>query len=422
MKKLRNMFLTLTIFFVSIVSVYASDVRVSVGAGSDDFNMGVGNYDHFPYRSGNNGNSVQFRTVLSEYGDWVSDSNFGQVWRPYASDDWRPYTNGHWVTTQSGQTWQGYEPWSWAADHYGHWIHTRNHGWVWVPGNTYSPGRVAWSYGQDSIGWTPAPPNGYDYSQGYLGYRGANNQYSFNDNAFGINFQFGRQDNRYQPLFYNSAYQNVAPSLWVFVGRDRFLNDNYGGSYYSNVRVRDLFNRRSLYISGRPLSRDHLQRIIGRQVQVVPVRYRDITIGRQRTRYAIPVGAEDNLRRHSRVVVDRDVAPGFAKRNKKFVLKNVGNKNKQKIQVVRDERGKENKSQKVHVMNNERENKNKRQTVNVVRDERENENKHQKVDVVKVKSGEKEKAHVKKAAKKNKKAINGKGKSSKEKDKKHSDR
>lgn len=379
MKKLRNVFLILAMFFVSFLSVYAGDVRVTVGAGRDDFNLGVGNYDYLPYRS-DNGNSIQFHTILNEYGDWVSDSNFGQVWRPYASQGWRPYTNGHWVTTQSGQTWQGYEPWSWAADHYGHWIHTRNHGWVWVPGNTYSPGRVAWSYGQDSIGWTPAPPNGYDYSQGYLDYRGANNQYSFNDNSFGINFQFGRQDNRYQPLFYNSAYQNIAPTLWVFVGRDRFLNDNYGGLYLSDVRVRELFNRRSLYISGRPLRRDHLQRIIGRQVQVVPVRYRDITIGRQRTRYAIPVGAEDNLRRHSRVVVDRDLAPAFAKRNKTFVVKDSGIGNK---------------------------------------------NKNQKVDVVKVKrnaSVEKEKAHVKKAAKKNKKAINGKGKSSKDKDKKHSDK
>jgi hypothetical protein len=320
MSRFKNAVLILTMFFVSFTSLYANhnDPRLSNGVVNDDFNQGVGHYDYLPYRS-NAGGSIAFHTVLSDYGEWVTVSRFGQVWRPYASADWRPFTNGHWVTTQSGQTWQGYEPWSWAADHYGNWIYTQNFGWVWVPGTTYSPGRVAWSYGQNSIGWTPAPPYGYDYSQGYLGYRGGNNQFSFNDNGFGLSFNFGRQDNRYDPLFYNSAYLGVAPNLWNFVGRDRFVTDNYGGLYLSSGQVRQLFNQHSLFISGRPLQRDRLERIIGRRVEVVPVRFRDITISGQRTHYAIPVGEEDHLRRNSRVVVDRIIAPGFTKRNKTFV-------------------------------------------------------------------------------------------------------
>jgi len=320
MSRFKSVILTLTMFFVSFTSLYANhnDPRYSRGVANDDFNQGVGNYDYLPYRS-NAGGSIAFRTVLSDYGEWVTVSRFGQVWRPYASADWRPFTNGHWVTTQSGQTWQGYEPWSWAADHYGNWIYAQNYGWVWVPGNTYSPGRVAWSYGQNSIGWTPAPPYGYDYSQGYLGYRGGNNQFSFNDNGFGVSFNFGRQDNRYQPLFYNSAYLGVAPNLWNFVGRDRFVTDNYSGLYLSSGQVRDLFNHHSLFISGRPLQRDRLERIIGRRVEVVPVRFRDMTIGGRQTRYVIPVGEEDHLRRNSRAVVDRIIAPGFTKRNKSFV-------------------------------------------------------------------------------------------------------
>lgn len=375
-------------FFTGLTGVYANDYDTHRSTGGDDINQGVGNYDYMPYRA-NAGGSIAFHTVLSEYGEWVTVSRFGQVWRPYASADFRPFTNGHWVTTQSGQTWQGYEPWSWAADHYGNWIYESNYGWVWVPGTTYSPGRVAWSYGQDSIGWTPAPPYGYDYSQGAIGYRGGSNQFSFNDNSFGVSFNFSRQDNRYQSLFYNPAYMRIAPNLWSFVSRDRFATDNYRGAYFSSVRVQDSFSQHRLYISGRPLQRDHLERIIGRKVEIVPIRYQDLTIGGQRSHYVIPVGEEDHLRRNSRVVVDQVIAPGFAKRNKVFVTKNSdsGSKYSEKTITV--------------------ENKNKIQTVQIVKlDGKKAIVEHQKIE----KSGDQNK---------NTKKNHSKGKPSEAKHKKH---
>ena len=160
---------------------------------------------------------VNFHDVMSDYGAWVSVSPFGRAWRPYADYGWRPYVHGHWINTRYGMTWQGYEPWAWAGYHYGNWIWTRNYAWVWIPGYEWHPGRVTWSHGYDTIGWSPQPPNGYDYSRGYLSYRGEYNQYNYDD-----------------PDFYDDRYDDDDD---YYEGRydDRY-NDNYsyGGPYYDS--------------------------------------------------------------------------------------------------------------------------------------------------------------------------------------------
>ena len=50
------------------------------------------------------------------------------------------------------------EPFGWATYHYGRWALLQNHGWIWVPGDTWAPSWVAWRSNDDVVGWTPLPP------------------------------------------------------------------------------------------------------------------------------------------------------------------------------------------------------------------------------------------------------------------------
>jgi hypothetical protein len=164
----------------------ASARGFSLSVGTDDFYLSVGNYDYYPYTLPYSHRTprISFHNVMSDYGAWVSVAPFGQAWRPYVHHGWRPFTQGHWSYTRYGPTWVGYEPWAWVGYHYGNWIWSSRFGWVWIPGYDWHPGRVIWSHGHESIGWMPQPPSGYDYSRGYLDYRGSQNQFDYYDNDF----------------------------------------------------------------------------------------------------------------------------------------------------------------------------------------------------------------------------------------------
>ncbi|HEY9286064.1 MAG TPA: DUF6600 domain-containing protein, partial [Pyrinomonadaceae bacterium] len=75
---------------------------------------------------------------LDAYGDWVSDRDYGYVWRPHATVvnnyyNWAPYRHGHWRhLPHYGWTWVGDEPWGWAPYHYGRWVYVNNY-WCWAP-------------------------------------------------------------------------------------------------------------------------------------------------------------------------------------------------------------------------------------------------------------------------------------------------
>lgn len=93
---------------------------------------------------------------LDDHGDWVYVGEFGWVWRPYVTAGWRPYYNGRWHYGPTGSLiWASYEPWGWYPYHYGRWANYGRHGWIWVPGYTYSPAWVYWTYGPSYIGWAP---------------------------------------------------------------------------------------------------------------------------------------------------------------------------------------------------------------------------------------------------------------------------
>ncbi len=99
-----------------------------------------------------------YRDDLSPYGYWEFVVGFGYVWRPYhVSVSWAPYYHGRWVYTVYGWTWVSTEPWGWITYHYGYWTYTHRWGWVWIPGYTWAPARVAWYWSGGYVAWHPTP-------------------------------------------------------------------------------------------------------------------------------------------------------------------------------------------------------------------------------------------------------------------------
>lgn len=118
---------------------------------------------------------------LDEHGEWVSEPEYGYVWRPtYVVSGWAPYRYGRWVYVSPwGWSWVDDARWGFAPSHYGRWAHIRQR-WCWVPGPrhirpVYAPALVGWVGGPSvsvgvsfgNVGWYPLAP--YDYY--YPGYR-----------------------------------------------------------------------------------------------------------------------------------------------------------------------------------------------------------------------------------------------------------
>jgi len=207
-------------------------------------------FDRSPARAADVHFSINFGDALTPYGSWATVPSYGRVWYPRVSG-YMPYTNGHWSYTSYGPTWVGDDAWSWAADHYGHWVYTSQFGWVWVPGYEYHPGRVAWSYGSDYIGWAP----------------------------------------------YWSGLNYSNPNFWVVIDRDNFGYRNYSGYRLRHDRVRDLFNQRVVRVHSGKFQRADLERVIRRPVRVVRVQERVIDADRHRTRIVIP-DDDDRILKH----------------------------------------------------------------------------------------------------------------------------
>jgi len=98
---------------------------------------------------------------LNDYGEWTHVEGLGRVWRPDAEEGWRPFMYGHWVYSNEGWQWDSDEPFGWIVCHYGNWYNDEEQGWVWVPGNEWSPARVEWHVTDNEIGWAPLFPPGH---------------------------------------------------------------------------------------------------------------------------------------------------------------------------------------------------------------------------------------------------------------------
>ncbi len=119
----------------------------------------------------------EFYDNLQDYGTWVQDDQYGDVWVPDVDGDFRPYaTNGYWVQTDYGTTWVSDYPWGWATFHYGRWRYDDYYRWEWIPGHEWAPAWVSWRQGGGYYGWAPLRPGisisisiggGYDAPDNY---------------------------------------------------------------------------------------------------------------------------------------------------------------------------------------------------------------------------------------------------------------
>ena len=112
---------------------------------------------------------------LNQYGTWVDDSSYGEVWIPRSvPSGWAPYRTGHWAYEQPwGWTWIDDQPWGFAPYHYGRWANRAGR-WMWLPPErnvrpVYAPALVAFVGGVElsaalsrqssaPVGWFPLGP------------------------------------------------------------------------------------------------------------------------------------------------------------------------------------------------------------------------------------------------------------------------
>ncbi|MFO1115728.1 MAG: DUF6600 domain-containing protein [Beijerinckiaceae bacterium] len=101
------------------------------------------------------------RALLANYGTFVSHDRYGEVWRPTVTPQgWRPYEPCNWVFTKKfGWYYQDPTPWGQIVHHFGRWTNDPQMGWIWVPGDQFSPAWVIWRTSNDYIGWAPTPPD-----------------------------------------------------------------------------------------------------------------------------------------------------------------------------------------------------------------------------------------------------------------------
>ena len=93
---------------------------------------------------------------FDDWGSWTYSSTCGRTcWRPRVGPGWTPYALGYWRWTPAGLTWVSSEPWGWLPYHYGTWVFDSMLGWMWCPGDDYSPAWVYWNYTPGWTGWCP---------------------------------------------------------------------------------------------------------------------------------------------------------------------------------------------------------------------------------------------------------------------------
>jgi len=94
-------------------------------------------------------------------GEWLWDSLYGYVWRPYLNDGrypwggWQPYLYGRWSEYQGQMYWVPEETWGWIPYHLGIWNWDVKKGWVWIPGSFFAPAWADWEFFFGYYGWRP---------------------------------------------------------------------------------------------------------------------------------------------------------------------------------------------------------------------------------------------------------------------------
>lgn len=108
----------------------------------------------------------------SLYGEWVWDSLYGYVWRPYLNDyypwgSWQPYFYGQWREIDGQLFWVPEESWGWVPYHLGLWVWNGKLGWLWIPGSAFAPAWVTWDFYFGYYSWRPWTMFDWMYYNGY---------------------------------------------------------------------------------------------------------------------------------------------------------------------------------------------------------------------------------------------------------------
>lgn len=172
-----------------------------------------------------------FYDELSPYGTWISDPQYGYVWRPDVDQrEFRPYyTNGRWVMTEYGNTWVSNYDWGWAPFHYGRWVYNRYNEWLWIPDTNWGPAWVSWRSGGGYYGWAPLGPSiriGINIGRG--GYRIPDICWNF--------IPYRSIYSTYYPRYY--GYRNR-----VYIQNTVIINNTYirnNRTYYSGPRAEEV--------------------------------------------------------------------------------------------------------------------------------------------------------------------------------------
>lgn len=105
---------------------------------------------------------AQHEQTLSQYGSFYEHAKYGKVWVPAATtvpQGWHPYPACNWIYTKYGWYFDDKTAWGQIVHHYGRWAHEDKVGWMWVPGEEFSPGWVIWRTSEQWTGWAPTPPD-----------------------------------------------------------------------------------------------------------------------------------------------------------------------------------------------------------------------------------------------------------------------
>lgn len=105
--------------------------------------------------------AAALRQALAPYGTFRQHERYGEVWVPSVTPaGWQPFPACHWVYTKDyGWFFDDRTPWGSIVHHYGRWALDAAMGWVWVPGDQFSPGAVVWNTTiAGKVGWAPAVP------------------------------------------------------------------------------------------------------------------------------------------------------------------------------------------------------------------------------------------------------------------------
>lgn len=119
------------------------------------------------------------------HGEWLWDSLYGYVWRPYLNDrrypsgNWQPYYAGRWSNVNGQLFWVPEETWGWVPYHLGFWKWNTKRGWLWIPGSVFAPAWVSWSFfGSNQGYYSWRPWSMWDWYMG-SGYRFYDNPYRY---------------------------------------------------------------------------------------------------------------------------------------------------------------------------------------------------------------------------------------------------